>query len=236
MKLSEKLLIVAGWLEDSENDLLVNAELDESCLTLVAGALVKAAEALKVGAEEVSKVEPQSALSAKSLDEMAALAQAFDESDDDLLKKQASVLDEILFTLAAPKDAANVHKKAEDDRIEQLKKKYKDTKEIQEEFNKVSDSVKAIEKSPYYKEYRPLEMPLSCRTCIDHPGALLARVGEHTWQCVLDKKVYNYDTGFTTMQGHKVPGGDVSLQTPMQYEQGRLVVDTRGSKLGIVRK
>jgi hypothetical protein len=236
MKLSEKILIVASWLEDSQNDLLVNAESNESCLTMVAGALVIAADALKDCAEEIVKIEPQNALSAESLDEMAALAQAFDESDDDLLKKQASVLDEILFTLGAPKNAINVHKKAEDDRIEQLKKKYKDTKAIQEEFNKISDSVKAIEKSPYYKEYRPLEAPLSSRYCPEHPGSQIARIGEHTWICSLDKKVYNYDTGFTTMQGNKVPGGDVSLQTPMQYEQGRLVFENRDQRLGIQRK
>jgi hypothetical protein len=191
---------------------------------------------LKSGAVEISDVEPPSAITPEALDEMAAVAQAFDESDDELLKKQASVLDEILLTLAAPKNAVNEHKRAEDDRIEQLKKKYKDTKEQQDDINKVSDTVKALEKSPYYKEYRALEAPLSTRTCPDHPGALVARVGEHTWQCMLDKKIYNYDTGFTTMQGNKVPGGNVENQTPMQYDQGNMVFDTRDSRLGIERK
>jgi hypothetical protein len=235
MKLSQKLLMVASWLEDADNDLLVNAESDEACLTVVADALVKAAEVLKAGAVEVSRVEPNT-LTPEALEEMAAVAQAFDESGDELLKKQASVLDEILLTLAAPKNAIHEHKKAEDDRIEQLKKKYKDTKEQQDENIKVSDAIKAIEKSPYYKEYRPLEAPLSTRTCPDHPGALVARVGEHTWQCMLDKKIYNYDAGFTTMNGNKVPGGNVESQTPMQWDQGSMVFDTRESRLGLERK
>lgn len=228
--------MVASWLEDPENALLVDAETDDACLTAVASALVKAAEVLKAGAVEVSDVEPASALTPEALDEMAAVAQAFDESDDELLKKQASVLDEILLTLSAPKNAIHEHKKAEDDRIEQLKKKYKDTKEQQDENIKVSDALKALEKSPYYKEYRPLEAPLSTRTCPDHPGALIARVGEHTWQCMLDKKIYNYDVGFTTMQGNKVPGGNVESQTPMQWDQGNMVFDSRESRLGIERK
>lgn len=233
MKLSEKLLIVASWLEDSENDLLVNAEFDSECLTVVASALVKAADALKEGAEEVSKVEPVSGLDLNQLDEMAAVAQAFDESGDELLKKQASVLDEILLTLAAPRGASTYYKRMEDDRIEQLKKKYKDVKPYQDELNKTSDSIKAIESSPIYKQYRPLEAPLSSRYCPDHPGALVARVGEHTWQCVMDKKIYNYDSGFKTLQGNTVPGGTVEEQTPTHTEESHTVFDTRESKLGV---
>jgi hypothetical protein len=232
MKLSEKLLIVASWLEDSENDLLVNAEFDDNCLSVVASALVKAADALKDGAEEVSKVEPNG-LSSEQLDEIAAVAEAFDESEDDLLRKQASVLDEILLTLAAPRGSSSAYRRMEDDRIEQLKKKYKDVKPYQDELNKVSDSIKAIESSPYYKQYRPLEAPLSSRYCPDHPGALIARVGEHTWQCVLDKKVYNYDSGFKTLQGNTVPGGTVEEQTPTHMEESHTVFDTRESKLGL---
>lgn len=231
MKLSEKLLIVAGWLEDSENDLLVNAEHDQSCLLTVASALVKAAEALREGADEISKLEP-AMLTPEKLDEMAAVAQAFDESGDELLRKQASVLDEILLTLAAPRGAAIDFRQANDDRIEQLKKKYKDTKSHQDELNKVSDSLKAIEKSPVYKTYRPLESPLSTRYCPDHAGGMIVRIGEHTWQCVMDKKVYNFDSGFKTMRGNVVPGGGVEHQTPDHAEEGHSVFDTRDGRLG----
>lgn len=230
MKLSEKLLIVASWLEDSENDLIINAESDESNLNTVAIALVKAATALKEAAGEVSKSEPN--LTPEKLDEIAAVAQAFDESGDDLLQKQASVLDEILLTIAAPRGAAIQFRETQDDRIEQLKKNYKDIKVRHDEMNKVSDAVKAIEKSPMAKQYRPLEAPLSTRYCPDHAGGLVVRVGEHTWQCVLDKKIYNFDAGFKTMQGNAVPGGSVEMQTPDHAEEGHVIFDTRDGRLG----
>ena len=54
---SEKLLTVANWLEDSENDLIVNADSDESYLNVVANALVKAAEALKEASDVIKKSE-----------------------------------------------------------------------------------------------------------------------------------------------------------------------------------
>jgi hypothetical protein len=235
MKLSEKLLTVASWLEDSENDLIVNAENDETSLTTVATALVKAAVALKEAAAEVSKTEP-SILTPEKMDGIAALAQVCDNSGDEFLRKQASVLDEILLTIAAPRGVASQFRDTVDDRIEQLKKKYKDTKSQQDDMNKVSDSIKAIEKSPVYKQYRPLEAPLSTRYCPDHAGGLVVRIGEHTWQCVLDKKVYNFDSGFKTMQGNQVPGGGVEYQTPDHAEEGHAIFDTRNSKLGLEDK
>jgi len=57
-----------------------------------------------------------------------------------------------------------------------------------------------------------LEGSLSARTCPEHHGVQLRRVGEHTWQCDLDKKNYNYQTGFTMANGVKIPGGDVANQ------------------------
>lgn len=233
MKLSEKLLLVASWLESSENDLLVNAEDNEDCLNVVASSLVKASEAIKAGAAEVSKVEPETTITSEKLDELAAVAAAFDESGDELLMKQASVLDEILLTFAAPRNALAAAKHMEDDRIEQLKKKYKDTKVKQDEMNKVSDSVKDIEKSHDYKKYRILEAPLNTKYCPDHAGVSTIRVGEHRVQCPMDHKIYDYETGYTTLDGNKVPGGSVSEQTKvMQHENGHTVFDTRNQRLG----
>jgi hypothetical protein len=216
MKLSDKLVIVAKWLESEENDLLVSADEHDECLEIVAGTLVAAASLLKTSAEEVSKIEPEvdSVVNEQSLSEMAALATAFDESGDELLQKQASVLDEILLTLAAPRGYVDKVKMIENDRLDQLKKRYKDVKKTHDEMNKVSDSIKDIEKSPAFKAYRPLEAPLNTRYCPDHPGAQIARVGEAQWQCMMDNKIYNFEAGYTTLKGNKVPGGNVSMQTP----------------------
>jgi hypothetical protein len=216
MKLSDKLIMVAKWLESEENDLLVSAEDNEKCLNAVATALVSASNIIKKSAEEVKELEPEEAsvLNEQSISEMAALATAFDESGDDLLQKQASVLDEILLTLASPRGYVDKVKMIENDRLDQLKKRYKDVKKTHDEMNKVSDSVKDIEKSDAFKKYRPLEAPLNTRYCPDHPGAQIARVGEAQWQCMMDNKVYNFEAGYTTLKGNKVPGGNVSMQTP----------------------
>jgi hypothetical protein len=223
MKLSEKLLTVAAWLESTENDLIVSTSNDEH-LTIVANALVKASEALQDGAEEISKTE-EGIITPESLDEMAALATAFDESDDEMLKKQASVLDEILITLAAPKNAIAEAKKAEDDRIEQLKKKYNDVKPQLDEVNRVAEAEKALEKSPKFQEAKIHDQPLSTRTCRRHPGAQLQRIGERQFKCLLDGEVYNYEEY-----------GSVANQIPLSHDVGRNVFDTqsdtRSDRLG----
>ena len=234
MKLSDKLLLIAGWLESSENDLLVNAEQDEKHLEIVAAALVKAADAFYASAEEVEKIEPNDGLTTDKLDELAAVAKAFDESDDELLRKQASVLDDILFTLAVPENAVMNAKKAEEAKIDELKKKYQDTKNKLDNMNKVSDSIKDIEKSPVAKKYKILEAPLSTRYCPQHHGFGVIRVGEHRYQCPVDGKIYDYETGFTDIDGSHTPGGSVSEQTKVpQHQNTNTIFDTRSQRLGI---
>jgi len=175
-------------------------------------------------------------LTSEKLEEMAAVAAAFDESGDDILKRQASVLDEILHTLASPKDYIFNFKKAEDEKLEELKKKYKNVKEELDENIGVKEALDAIKESPVNKTYRPLEAPLSTRTCIDHPGAQLSRIGDNTWQCSLDHKVYNFETGFNTLHGDKVPGGSVSEQTPKYFQDGHQMFDSRDGRLGLFRE
>ena len=237
MRLSEKLMLVASWLESSENDLLVEADADESCLTAVASALTKAADALKEGAEEVSKNEPEpTGITVEKLDEIAAVAQAFDESGDELLRKQASVLDEILLTFAATPGSVAAWKKAEDQHLEDLKKKYEAVKKKQVDIDKLGDSLKEIEKSPLMKQFRPNQAPLNSRYCPDHPGVMVVRVGDHKDQCVLDHKVYDYETGYTLNDGTKVPGGNVSEQSQFygQRDVGHFMFeDTRANRLGM---
>ena len=57
MKLSEKLLIIASWLESSENDIIVNA--DDNSVDVVADAFVNVAEILNAAADEVMELEPK---------------------------------------------------------------------------------------------------------------------------------------------------------------------------------
>lgn len=55
---------------------------------------------------------------------------------------------------------------------------------------------------------------LSTRYCPDHVGVSTHRVGESTYQCSLDGKVYNYEAGWTDYDGKEHPGGSLAAQTP----------------------
>lgn len=215
MRISEMLYAIASWLESPNNEALLLSEYDEDCMKIVASSCIEAAALLKITAETVDSIEPEeeSKITPESIEELAAVAAAFDASGDPALIKQASVIDELLLTIASPPNALAERKDLEDQRIVELKKKYEQPSKDLEKNNKLADAKKAIEGSAALKEYRILEAPLSSRYCPDHPGSQIARIGEHMWQCELDKKTYNFETGFQLNTGDKVPGGDVSNQT-----------------------
>jgi hypothetical protein len=234
MRIADMLHAMVAWLESPNNEALLLAEYDEDCLKVVAQSCVSAAAALKQAAEQVADLEPpiESSITPESIGELAQIATAFDASGDPNLKKQASVIDELLLTIAAPPNALAARKDLEDNRLEELKKKYENPRKDLKEINKMSDVDKALDKSRFTKEYKVLEAPLSTRYCPDHPGAQISRVGEHVWQCNLDKKIYNFETGFDLNNGSKVPGGDVSLQTSSVSVPYQALFDTREGRLG----
>lgn len=65
-----------------------------------------------------------------------------------------------------------------------------------------------------------LERILTTRYCPDHIGVQAFRVNENIYQCPLDGKVYNFNSGFTNYKGQRVPGGSVSEQTPQTANYG----------------
>ncbi len=234
MRISEMLTAIASWLESPNNEALLLAESDDKCMRVVSESCVLAAALLKNAAEEVDSLEPpeESKITPESIQSIASLANVFDASGDQELKKQASVLDELLLSIAAPPGSVAAKKAMDDSRMEVLRKKYRDPHQDLLKTNMLTDAQKTIEQSGMTKTYRVLEAPLSTRTCPDHPGAQIARVGEHTWQCDLDKKIYNYDTGFSLINGNKVPGGDVANQTQHLSEPTHAIFDTREGRLG----
>ena len=174
-----------------------------------------------------------------NLKHMVNLANILDSSDDPALQKYASVLDQILLTMAAPK-AKIAAELAQEKEVEKLREKYREQAiednykkphEKHDEKIKAADAVKAIKDS--IKQYRPLEAPLSTRTCPEHPGAPLQRVGEYVYQCSMDKKVYDFRAGYTSLKGNVVPGGDVSQQTQSMGDRApdHMTFETRESKL-----
>jgi hypothetical protein len=234
MRISEMLQAIASWLESPDNEALLLAEYDETCSKIVAENCVLAAALLKNAAEQVETVEPppESNLTHESITELANIAAAFDASGDPGLKKQASVIDELLLTIAAPPNAYAMRQDLQDNRIDEIKKKYHGPTDSLKESNKTADSIKAIEKSNMTKQYNVLEAPLSSRYCPDHPGVQIARIGEHMWQCEMDKKSYNFESGYTLNNGSKVPGGAVEEQSQSYTKPSHAIFDTREGRLG----
>lgn len=237
MRISEMLQAIATWLESPNNEALLLAEENEDCAKIVAESCVLAAALIKKAAEEVNAMEPiePSKITPESLDDLARLAAAFDCSGDEQLRKQASVFDELLLSIAAPPDAYTTRLSLQDDRVIDLKKKYETPEEELRRINAIEESEKAIDKSDMTKVYKILEAPLSTRYCPDHPGTPVYRIGEQLWQCELDKKSYNFETGFELSNGDKVPGGDVSYQTQINDAPFHNIFDTREGRLGYNR-
>jgi hypothetical protein len=233
MRVSELLTAMATWLESPENEALLLAEYNTDCLNVVAESCVSAAAILRAGAEQADLIEPtvEPKLTAEALDHLNMIITAFDASGDADLQKTASTIDELLLTVSAPPDWARSHKQAQMDRLEVLKNNYEEVRKQHNEFNGVKESAKAIEKSPFFKEVRIQDHALNTRTCPDHPGAQMARVGEHMFQCSMDKKVFNYTTGYTTERGEKVSGQEVTSHLPEMDVQPRTMFDTREDRI-----
>lgn len=235
MRTSEMLITIAKWLESSDNEILVQADHNEESLKIVVASCLEAAQTLRSAADAVDAVEVEPQITPESIETVAALADALDSSDDPELKKQASVLDELLLSIAAPPNAYAARKDLQEQRLIDLKKKYEGPREELHKVNMIDRSEKAIEKSEMTKRMNILEAPLSSRYCPDHPGVQIARVGEHMWQCEMDKKTYNFETGFDLNNGTKVPGGDVSQQTQGLNTPFHAIFDTREGRLGTNR-
>lgn len=233
MKTSEILLAIASWLESPENEAMLLAEHDDECLNVVATSCVQAAEILKLAAEHTDSIEPEeSHINEESISKLASIAQEFDNSLDPELQKQASLIDELLLTISASKDAIRAKRAQDDAKIEALKKKYQETKLTQDKANHNEEMEKALDKSEYLKQYRPLQQGLQTRYCPDHPGVSLMRINYHSGQCSMDKKVYDFEAGYSKIDGTKVPGTSVQEQTKMDVIDHMSNFSTRENRLG----
>jgi hypothetical protein len=234
MRIGDMFISIAQWLESPVNDAVLLSEYDDECLKVVSESCVAAASLLKTAAKKVESIEPpeESKLNSKSLEELAAIATAFDYSGDPALKKQASVIDELLLTLAAPSDFLKKKQAAEEQRIKDLQQKYQNPPKELASLNEIKGAAKDIENSGMTKQYRIMEHSLSTRYDPDYPGTLLSRVGDGLWQSEMTKKIYNYNEGFSLVNGSKVPGGNVSEQTQVDQREFHTIFDNREGRLG----
>lgn len=172
-----------------------------------------------------------------NIDKIAKIASDLDEFGDEDLQKCASVLDELLLTIAAPKDARAQVKQQSEDELNRLREEYRAKKREQLYHDKTSKEFGQMWRKEkiqnavddQLKKYRPLEHSLSTRYCPDHPGVGVVRVGDNVYQCGLDHKMYNFETGYTKMNGDQVPGGSVDLQYPTwgMHDRGHTMFDSR---------
>lgn len=227
-KMFEDLALKIGS-EDNEIVKAIGAEPEgkiaktaSKALTELIQFLFSAADILK-GMQKEEPVETTghdvgSHVDTSGLEMIASLATIFDSEPG--LEKMASVLDEILLTIGAPKGALNKIKNAEDNEVDKLRAKYREeasvkaysgAKEQEAKNNNTDEALKAIEKG--VKAYRPNEHALSTRYSPDMPGVPLMRIGDGIFQDLITKKIYNFESGYTDNEGNKIPGGSVSNQT-----------------------
>jgi hypothetical protein len=231
---NEFLNKISDIIKDLESDgaLMEIAEkyLDDEGLVELAEELASSIECLEK-AKELYEDKAES-FNEDDVDDICDIAQALDESGDPELQRTASVLDEIILTIGADKKIKSNFKKAQEEEIDRLKKKFNDNvnenlySNADKEESYINEAIKDIDRK--VKKYRPLESSLSTRYSPDMPGVPLIRISDGVWQCPDTKKIYDYRNGFTTDKGNVVPGGDVSLQTDLDnLAEGRSMFSTR---------
>jgi hypothetical protein len=232
MRISDILNTMASWLESPENEAVLLAEYNDDCIKIVAESCIMAADCLRKAAEQVETIEPptESNITPENIESLANLAEALDSTNDPELKKQASLIDELLLTIAADPSEVKQRKEYDDARVADLKRIYNKGKEKSDEWNKVESVAKEVSKTPMYQEVKIQTMPLKTRLCPDHQSQMF-RIADDIFQCDLDGKQYNFREGFTLEDGRHFPGGGVDLQrelsTPYQSifdsREGRLL-------------
>lgn len=204
------------FFNDHDADLLLSFADENSALQSVLAELIVKGQNLTAESSDILKsikLEHDS----NDLEAIASTAEEFDESGDPFLQKQAQVLDTVL-SIFANKDFAKLAE--EDDVTDKLREKYR-KRDQEEKYNKPTEYLKdktsktADRLSNVLKEstdVRPMDVSLNTRYCPDHVGVGLIYVGEGTYQCSLDKKIFDFKEGYKNANGKSVPGFNVADQ------------------------
>jgi hypothetical protein len=80
------------------------------------------------------------------------------------------------------------------------------------------------------------EGTLSSRCCPDHRGIQMARIGDNLYQCPLDSKQYDYQTGYINYNGETVVGGNVAAQTPTTSDYGGIPMRFYDSRSDVLNR
>lgn len=153
---------------------------------------------------------------ADRLDKLGAAEQA--DMIDSFIKKHAgSVLPDVLdWQEADPKGERAKAYDSEYHHSLQIREPKKDQERVDFEGRK-DHHVSTYESGDKAKETKKEAAPhgaLQTRYSPDLVGVQLARVGDGVYQCPVTGKIYNFETGYTDMDGDYHPGSSVSAQTP----------------------
>ncbi len=242
MAISTELRVLARKLEKNSDDLLINAShKGPETFEKVATAVAAASTLLESVADDM-EAKAEFRMTEQQFDEMVETIKAFNESGDDLLKKQASVMEELLLSIAAPKNAAQQVRKVTEDEVNRLREErrrargeeayIKPRQEHHDMWNSAAQA-KAVEQQ--VKRYVPLEAPLQTRYPPDRPGGQMTRITDHVYQDIVTGIIYDYKAGYTTQKGNKIPGGSVENQTRQLGDyrhQSSALFETRDSLMG----
>ncbi len=225
MTTKSEILKLAKQIEDKF--VQIDADTDHDLIELMA--------AFSSSLEKMASTYRDSEVDGQSLEELAALASAFDLSGDPELQAEASAIDQVLFAIAAPVEAVNSFNLVYDKELEELRKtrrakdlsdKYSNPKEQLDEMYGHKAIADAVETK--VRKYRALEAPLSTRYSPDRPGVSLMRITDRVYQDPTTGKVYDYAAGYTTDKGNEIPGGGVDEQIPdINTHQSRSLFTTR---------
>lgn len=171
--------------------------------------------------------------SVQNIQDLGEISRAFENSSDPNLRKQAALFDELLLTIAAPKNWLQEKKAAESERINSLKKKYNETRVEFDKKNATEATEKSIKDSGMTKEYRTNEHALSTRYCPDHPTVAIRLLEDRNYSenVAWTGKEYSFVNGYTLENGDKVPGGAVENQGNFDHIDHFTMYQTREERL-----
>jgi hypothetical protein len=214
----EILTATASWLENPDNELLSLLEEDDDSINIAATACVTAAHILKnatLQIQNVTGIPSEKKDVSRALEALQSIANELDSSDDPNLVKKAGLLDEILLTVAADVEEQARYRERINAKIKEIKARAEERAKLGTEPANKQQPQQQQPNVKQGKQYAPNEASLSTRYCPDHPGVQGYRKGDGVMQCPMDGKTYDFNEGFTTMTGSKIPGTKVNEQTSM---------------------
>jgi len=197
------------------------------------GLVKKLAPVLHEGGEEAmsNNNDVNTIALAPMFDDLTNIA---DKLDDFGLPKGADMIDGFLQKHA---DVVDWKEEADTEQSKRYDSEYHHKLQVREPKREQERIDREHRKNHHIHTYQHVAAEnLGTRYCPNHRGVQMGRVGERTYQCPLDGKTYNWETGFVDVDGNQWPGGSVAQQTPSatEYAVPHRVYDSRENILNTI--